>query len=174
MNLRMLPDEEQWQFTDRLGDRKLLLERAMVFEEIVASISNSASVEAGCCEPVKNGWPNYSHFRRIKFLIRVDATAFDHFYNGRDGLRAQYWQAPEIGCAANRQTISRLESILLGYSTEYPNSLCESAFPCTMNLEDVSRSLKRASAKIWPAEEKSIPPLSEQLISRQECAEIDP
>ncbi|WP_334398841.1 hypothetical protein [Bradyrhizobium sp. AZCC 2289] len=88
--------------------------------------------------------------RQALFLICVGDETCDLFYNGRDGLRARYWQSPDHGFGATRYLIGNLMSSLISFAENNVPIPVGKAAP--MASEEIKASLDAPSAKIWPRE----------------------
>lgn len=81
--------------------------------------------------------------RRASWAIRIDSILLDKFFNGRMGIRAQYYVSPYHGAAMNARLLSAIR-----------NRLFELA-QVTATSDDqrlVQLSLDAPSAKVWIAE----------------------
>jgi hypothetical protein len=121
--------------------RRSQLERFESFTEVLAFAQSRLSrIEArkkpGCADGLTDCW-------QPVFILYVDASSFDAFYNGPYGYRAQYAIDPDVGLAANGQVIRTLTDALLA----------QAALTEDLVALPVRRSLEAASAKIWPLED---------------------
>lgn len=80
---------------------------------------------------------------RASWCIPVDSTLLDKFFNGRMGIRAQYYESPYHGQFMNRLLLSRLQYRLV----EFAQAIDPSIDTSFLNL-----SLTAASAKAWISE----------------------
>lgn len=80
---------------------------------------------------------------RASWAIQLDSVLLDKFFNGRMGIRAQYYTSPYHGGAMNRLLLSALHNRLV--------ELALSVDP-TADKDLLDRSLGAPSAKAWISE----------------------
>lgn len=130
------PTADEWQFVSGFSTaRRDSLEAAMAFEAIAMRIVAEARVTVLPVEHGREG--DVRGCRRPLFHVAVQPTTFDQFYNGRDGYRARFWQAPDIGDRANRWLLQALTPPLVAALTGSPSE----GF--------VTKSLAAGSATVW-------------------------
>ncbi len=141
--------EEDWSFTALNTDRQRKLNAVMPFGEIAASVSSDSRVMWFCIERAEARPPMApTNARRVWASFQVSDEIFDQFYNGRDGLRARFWQSRGKGEAATKFFVSRIIDKV--FNAAFPASRSGELTP--MNEREIVRSLTAASAKIWIVE----------------------
>jgi hypothetical protein len=135
-----------WKYTDRVSEaRRAALARPGSYEEVVRLVREDVREiqvrsERGrdrgltdCVQPV--------------FIFELPSTG-DFLFNGPWGYRAQYWQSPAQGLAANHTLVAALASKLVG-------AVDVQALPELAKI-DICASLSAASAKLWIREIPSL------------------
>lgn len=127
-----------WAFTDRVSlERRVRLTRVPNFEAVVSAILRTVDKVLFEWEAATAGRLRGCH--RASFLLRVSDEAYDAFFNSPKGYRGQYARSTEIGEAANRAMLSRLNHHLVA-------SIPTDRFP----LEPlIACSLRASAAKCW-------------------------
>jgi hypothetical protein len=153
--MNAMPPSPEWSTDNLPEERRRYLEGSWGFEEIAALIKASARRVAPAEIRAFRSAPRRSPEARARqIVIRValdDPRACDLFYNARDGLRGQYWQAPEAGDRATRYLIDQLMPLLMeSVSNEPPVEVDKKIEP--MPGHQIEQSLREPSAKIWPSE----------------------
>lgn len=81
--------------------------------------------------------------RRASWHVAMDPRLLDKFFNGRMGIRAQYYASPYQGLSMNGQLLAKLSGHLLGLAEEIDGDV---------ELRLLRESLSAPSAKVWIAE----------------------
>jgi hypothetical protein len=145
------PTSNEWDLSRLPADRLAYLACNLSFEEIVEHIVADIRILRSTVKPY--GTPTRADARdarQVIFVVDVGAKACDLFYNAPDGLRARYWQSPDLGFCATRHLLDRLLSPLIAFAEDKRADYEGKAVP--MTLHDVCASLKGHSAKVWPLE----------------------
>jgi hypothetical protein len=84
--------------------------------------------------------------KRPAWWIQFEEKVLDKFFNGRMGIRAQYYVSPYYGQKKNQYLLSKLMDDLIRLAPEeYLQTNC-------VDTEFLKRSLSQASAKAWISE----------------------
>jgi hypothetical protein len=135
----------QWSFVEGFDSaRRRRLERITSFDDVVQAISDSSQVQgAWLCEGEELGpidcW-------RPVVRLDVEAEAFDVFFNGPAGYRAQYLASPDQGQAANALILRALEPGLTA-------AVAQRCGERRLSREGIRVAFLANSAKIWPDED---------------------
>ncbi|BCH08686.1 hypothetical protein MesoLj131c_29440 [Mesorhizobium sp. 131-3-5] len=143
--------ESEWYYLGLPERRKTFLSQQVPFEEVADRIARGSTVLDPGLEPYYSGkTAQEKEARRAVFTLRLDPPELcDLFFSGRSGLRACYWQGPEIGDAATQHLIKVLLPKLLEAASRAPMPRCGAV---EMSEPELLTSLTMPSAKIWPAE----------------------
>lgn len=138
---------EEWKFrsaTVPLDRSRLLQQQQLSFAEIVhrivAEMVNISFHPATGSKEAKGKV-------RAEFFFNVREETLDLFFNSSCGIRAQYYLDPQKGAEGNRLAIEGVEDKLFAGGTHLQQQL--------MTLEQIKKSLKYGSAKIWICEDTS-------------------
>jgi len=135
-----------WKYSDRVPEtRRTALAEPGSFEELVRLVSDDAR---GIRVRARKGTdPGLTDCVQPIFTLELP-NAGDPLFNGPWGYRAQYWESPGQGLAANCMLLASLAPKLLG-------AIDTRAEPELAKI-DVCASLHAASAKIWIQEMPSL------------------
>jgi len=144
----MNPTRADFQFASHLEPARvsaLLAWRS--FDEVASHLSASRILS---CE-----WESFrtsllAGCHRASFILQVEATTYDAFFNSPVGIRAMYALAPSTGEAADRLLINALTPLLLSF-----HGSSAALHPWT------TKSLSLSEAKVWIVESEVEDQLSE-------------
>lgn len=81
--------------------------------------------------------------KRGSWYIQLDIILLDRFFNGKMGIRAQYYESPEHGHSMNRLLLNTIEERLFMFAV---------AKDPTVDMSILRLSLSAESAKAWVSE----------------------
>jgi hypothetical protein len=144
----MVPANDEWNFLEMEHARRSPLD-TVCFSDIVDKIERQGRV-VGAPQPERaDNREAPRSTLRANFSIGMPAPIGDLLHNGRDGLRARYWQSPETGECATRRLLDRLQGLLFD---SLPSKLEIDGFVLTRDA--AANSLKFNSAKVWVHEKQ--------------------
>jgi hypothetical protein len=145
--------DDEWSFHSLGAERGAALGVRLSFEEIAYAIAAGASVVDRKLEPYRTAASKDAcTARQMIFRLRLSPRNLcDQFFNGRDGLRARYWQSEKDGENATQHLIAQLMPSLLEDAQQHFSNL---VFPNVepMSLKEIEHALNALSAKVWPME----------------------
>ncbi len=163
------PPSSEWCVEQLPANRLAYLASNAPFEEIVEDIMSAVRVVQSHVKPYRDPHQDEAkEARQVTFVVDVGGRGSDLLYNAPDGLRARYWQSPDLGFCATRHLLDQLLPKLISFVEEKPPVHCGGAIP--MCPHTISASLMAHSAKAWPLEREGNnlllvePPLEEQLL----------
>jgi hypothetical protein len=124
-------------------DRRLILSNRLpasdLMDKIVCAARQAADKdELFVCWEASTRQPGQA---RVSGVFRCPEDVFDEFFNGRTGYRAQYYLAPDLGEAYNREVLDRLEPIV--------RCVCVQAITRLVPEIADRESLRAPGAKVW-------------------------
>lgn len=129
----------EWTLSKQIAaSRRRQLQNPPSYEKLVEGLMHPMSLVKVAREESRDA-PGY--FRTV-VVIKVQASSLDLFYNSASGYRAQYYEAPMLGIAANRFAIDRLLPAIATKVAEANKRTCPPAW--------VEASLRHPDAKLWP------------------------
>jgi len=144
---------KEWTYGKNIKDRDYLLEEAS-FDDIVRDICKSISCIGSdqvmfVSEPVGGKYEESDPLlqklkcQRPVWRLQLNPVLLDRFYNGRSGIRAQYYMSPYHGLNENLRLISRLSDRLVELA-RFRGSAAD--------IDLLKTSLSKSSAKVWISE----------------------
>jgi len=135
---------DEWVLADEMPEsRRLALSNPLPAGDLIAKVVCAARQAADkdeffVCWEASTKQPGQA---RVSSVFRCPEEAFDQFFNGRTGYRAQYYLAPELGEACNREVLDRLEPVVR----------CACLKTITPLVPEVAdrESLSAPGAKVW-------------------------
>lgn len=122
-----------------MPERRDRLERPMSFPEVIDALQ-SAPVVCFHDDPAQRD----QSYRRACFCLDAGVEVFDAFFNSVSGYRGAYFQALEVGVAANRRLIDALSPSLVAWAVARDPST---------DRAWLIESLSLPTAKAWLAED---------------------
>ena len=115
--------------------------------ELADAVTRSGIVKTHFCIDPDNGQYSDPMLRKLackrpSWRIQIDPEILDKFYNGKMGIRAQYYKSPFVGRASNAFLIGSILDPLLEFSRS--NNPADEVF--------LRKSLEGKSAKMWISE----------------------
>lgn len=147
---------KEWSYGTNVRDREYLNQEEpfeALVEELSASLANANSSNTRILIEPKNG--KYSdkdallkvlNCKRPIWWIQLDERVLDKSFNGRMGIRAQYYVSPYHGQKKNQYLLSKLMDGLIRMVPE------ECLRKNDVDTGFLSRSLSQSSAKAWISE----------------------
>ena len=119
------------------GNRRRRLRRSYAYPQLVARLAARSEVLQAIVRPADTD----RRALRVEAILRVEASDLDLFFNSASGYRAQYYQAEDLGNAANRLAMDAL----------IPNIVAQAIHVRSkQSARDLARSsLEAVSAKVW-------------------------
>jgi len=141
---------KDWKYGGNVKDRDYLHEEAS-FGDIVREIYESISSVNGdkvrfVLEPVGGQYEESDPLlkklkcRRPVWRVQLNQVLLDRFFNGKGGIRAQYYKSPYHGRKENLYLISRLSDRLVELARLKDSSV---------DMKLLRTSLRKPSAKAW-------------------------
>ncbi len=117
--------------------RRVQLGSSSIYPKLVTRLASRSKVLQAVVRPADTE----PRALRLEAVLRVEVRDLDLFFNSRSGYRAQYYEAEELGDAANRLAVDALLLKLV------PQAICARTRRSASEL--ARASLEAASAKIW-------------------------
>jgi hypothetical protein len=144
---------KEWKYGNNVKERDYLTADTpfeQLVEEICVSISNvSADKVRFRVEPERGRYTGTDPVlkklgcQRPVWGLQLNPILLDRFYNGRGGIRAQYYMSPYHGQEENLCLISRLSNWLIELARFKDSSV---------DMDLLRTSLSKPSAKVWISE----------------------
>ena len=135
-----VPREGEWQLSDTVEpNRKTLLLSSSpeeVLKQLVSCVQELVGQDVSF-EQADRTFEGWEDSARFKFVISLkEKDLYDQFFNGRAGIRAQYFLSVEEGVLFNKMVVDELAKVIV---PKLAPDIQEKA----------ERSLKGPQAKIW-------------------------
>jgi hypothetical protein len=135
------PSESEWSFKELGEERRLKLEKAPSYDQIVRMVRTA--LKHGILNGSTRGSNRLERDQRAIIRFPVERDLYDVFFNSRTGYRAQFWRSPKQGVSANAYLVANLLAELCDMP-EWP--MREN---WTLTREIAMPSLVCTGAKVW-------------------------